>query len=229
MKHEILYQPSYAMAKLTLDENESIQAESGAMVSMSANVEVERGLQSGGIWGALKRTVLGGESFFINTFTAKGGGGEISLAPVLAGDIFIQEMTDQAMLVQSGSYLAGAASLEVDTKWGGAKTFFSGEGLFMLRVSGSGLLLLSSYGAIHCQDLAEGQKFIVDTGHIVAFEEHVNYEVKKVGNWKSTFLSGEGLVVELTGPGKIWLQTRSFESFMNYLIPKLPKNTSSSN
>ena len=226
MKHEILYQPSYSMAKLMLDKDESVQAESGAMVSMSENIEVETGLQSGGVWGALKRSVLGGESFFVNTFTAKDGPGELMLAPVLTGDVFIREMKDVSMLVQSGSYLAGSGSLEVDTKWGGAKTFFSGEGLFMLKVSGSGTLLLSSYGAIHEVELEAGQKYVVDTGHIVAFEENVNYEVKKVGNWKATFLSGEGLIVELTGPGKILLQTRSFESFMNYLIPKLPKSNS---
>lgn len=226
MKHEIMYQPSYAMVKLLLEEGEIIQAESGAMVSMSANIQVETGLQSGGVWGALKRTVLGGESFFVNTFTADGAQGEVNLAPVLTGDIFVKEMTDGAMLVQSGSYLAGSGGLEVDTKWGGAKTFFSGEGLFMLRVSGQGTLLLSSYGAIHSMELKDGEKYIVDTGHIVAFDEHVQYEVKKVGNWKSTFLSGEGLVVELSGPGKVLLQTRSFESFMNFLIPKLPKTTS---
>lgn len=227
MKHEIFHQPSYSMVKVILEKDESVQAESGAMVSMSANIEVETGLQSGGIWGALKRTVLGGESFFVNTFSARDGEGEINLAPVLSGDIFIREMKGEAMLVQSGSYLAGSKGLEVDTKWGGAKTFFSGEGLFMLRVVGEGVLFMSSYGAIHEVDLVEGQKYIVDTGHVVAFDEKINYEVKKVGNWKSTFLSGEGLVVELTGPGKVLLQTRSFESFLNYLIPKLPKNNSS--
>ncbi len=227
MKYEIKHQPSYAMAKMTLEKDESIQAESGAMVSMSDNMEVETGLQSGGVWSALKRTVLGGESFFVNTFTAKDKEGEINLAPVLSGDIFIKEMTDVALLVQSGSYLAGSGGLKVDTKWGGAKTFFSGEGLFMLRVSGSGTLLMSSYGAIEEVDLVEGQKYVIDTGHVVAFDENVKYEVKKVGNWKSTFLSGEGLVVELTGPGKVLLQTRSFESFMNYIIPKLPKDNRS--
>lgn len=229
MKYEILHQPSYAVAKLLLLKDESVQAESGAMVSMSDNIEVETGLQSGGIWGALKRTVLGGESFFVNTFTAKDREGELILAPVLSGDVFIQELNGSAMLVQSGSYLAGSKNLEVDTKWGGAKTFFSGEGLFMLRVSGEGTLLMSSYGAIHEVNLGEGQKYVIDTGHVVAFDENVSYEVKKVGNWKSTFLSGEGLVVELTGPGKVLLQTRSFESFLNYLIPKLPKNNSNNN
>lgn len=226
MKHEIMYQPSYAMAKIVLDKDESLQAESGAMVSMSDNIEVETGLQSGGVWNALKRTVLGGESFFVNTFTAREKTGEINIAPILTGDIYIQELKDAAMLVQSGSYLAGAANLEVDTKWGGAKTFFSGEGLFMLRVSGQGMLMMSSYGAIHEVNLSAGQKYVIDTGHVVAFDENIQYEVKKVGNWKSTFLSGEGLVVELTGPGRVLLQTRSFESFMNYLIPKLPKSNS---
>jgi len=228
MKYEILHKPSYSLAQVILEKDESIQTESGAMVSMSGNVTIETGMQKGGIWGALKRTVLGGESFFTNTFTAQGEAGEVTLAPVLSGDIHVQEMKDKVMLVQSGSYLAGSKSLEVDTKWGGAKTFFSGEGLFMLRVSGEGVLFMSSYGAIHEVILSEGQKYIIDTGHVVAFEEQMSYAVKRVGNWKSTFLSGEGLVVEITGPGKVLLQTRSFESFLNYLIPRLPKSDNGS-
>ena len=94
--------------------------------------------------------------------------------------------------MQSGSFLASSAGLEVDSKWGGSKTFFSREGLFMLRVTGQGDIVLSSYGAIHAIDLQPGQTYTVDTGHMVAWTEGINYAVRKVGNWKSTFFSGEG-------------------------------------
>jgi uncharacterized protein (TIGR00266 family) len=124
--------------------------------------------------------------------------------------------------VASGSFLASSAGVDVDSSWGGAKTFFSSEGLFMLKVSGQGDAIISSYGAIHAIDLQAGQSYTVDTGHLVAWTESVGYDVRKVGGWKSTLFSGEGLVCDLTGPGRIYLQTRSQEDFLGWLIPKLP-------
>jgi uncharacterized protein (TIGR00266 family) len=121
-----------------------------------------------------------------------------------------------------GSYLASSPEVEVDTKWGGAKTFFSREGLFLLKISGVGKVFLSSYGALHEIDLATGQAYVVDTGHMVAFSEGVVYRVKSVGGLKSTLLGGEGLVCELTGPGKILIQSRSVDAFLAWLIPRLP-------
>ena len=226
MQTEILFRPSYSLAKVTLAGNEKIRTESGAMVSMSADLAVETQAR-GGLLSSLARTVLGGESFFLNTYTALDAGGEITLAPTLPGDIMVIPMTGGTLLVQSGSYLACSETITVDTKWGGAKTFFSGEGFFMLRVSGSGTLILSSYGAIHEVKLAQGQKYIVDTTHLVAFDETIGYQVKTIGGVKSTLFSGEGLVVELTGPGTVLLQTRSERAFLSWLIPKLPKPASS--
>jgi uncharacterized protein (TIGR00266 family) len=222
MQTEILYRPSYSLAKVTLSPNEKIRTEAGAMVSMSADLAVETQAR-GGLLSSLARTVLGGESFFLNTYTASGGGGEITLAPTLPGDIMVLPMTGATMLVQSGSFLACSDGVEMDTKWGGAKTFFSGEGLFMLRISGSGTLILSSYGAIHEVKLGQGQRYIVDTTHLVAFDQTIGYQVKTIGGIKSTLFSGEGLVVELSGPGTVLLQTRSEQAFLSWLIPKLPK------
>lgn len=223
MRSEIKFSPAFAMATVTLDPNEKIKAEAGVMVAKSPSVEIETSTQ-GGFMKGLKRT-LGGESFFMNTFTAGPQGGEVSLAPNLPGDIVSWNLTGQTMFLQSGSYLASALSIDVDAKWGGAKTFFSAEGLVMLKVSGHGELLVTSYGAIEARDLAPGEQFTVDTGHMVAWSENVQYNVRKVGNWKSTFLSGEGLVVDLTGPGRIYLQSRSPEAFLGWLIPKLPSTS----
>ena len=131
-------------------------------------------------------------------------------------------------MVQSGSYVASAVGIEIDTSWGGAKTFFASEGLIMLKASGSGELILSSYGAIHERNLAEGETYTVDTGHLVAFSEGIGFKVKKVGGIKSTLFSGEGLVVDLTGPGRVLIQTRSTQAFLSWLIPQLPKTSSSS-
>ena len=222
MKHEILYKPSYSLAVLDMERGEEIVAESGAMVSMSPGISIETSTRGGGLLGGLARKFLTNESFFLNTFHADEPG-EISLAPPLPGDVFYTDMRNQTLMVQSGSYMASSKTLSVDTQWGGAKTFFSKEGLFLIRVQGSGDLFLSSYGAIHIKELGNGEKYIVDTGHMVAFDETVNYRVTRVGGLKSTLFSGEGLVVELTGPGRILIQSRSADSFLSWLIPQLPK------
>lgn len=224
MQTEILYRPSFALAMVTLNPHESIQVEGGAMVSMSANLQMETKAR-GGVLKSLARSVLGGESFFMNTYTAPSEGGQITLAPALPGDVQVMELKDETLMVQSGSYIASSDGIQVDTKWGGAKTFFGGEGLIMLKISGSGTLIVSSYGAIHHVDLAAGQKYVVDTGHLVTFEQQLEFKVKKVAGWKSTLFSGEGLVVELTGPGRLTLQTRSQDAFLGWLIPKIPQRS----
>ncbi|WP_372729989.1 TIGR00266 family protein [Nocardioides sp.] len=226
MQTEILYSPAYAAAKLTLEAGESVRAESGAMLAMSPGLTMETSTQ-GGVLKGLRRAVLGGESFFMNTFTAQAAGAELYLAPALSGDVVAWPLEGNTLFVQSGSFLASSSGIEVDTKWGGGKTFFSSEGLFVLRISGHGNLLLSSYGAIHAIDLQAGQSYTVDTGHMVAWTESVTYQVRKVGGWKSTLFSGEGLVCDLTGPGRIYVQTRSQSAFLNWLLPQLPQPSSS--
>ena len=227
MRVEIRYQPSYSLALVTLDAGEAIQAESGAMVGMSPGLRMETAAK-GGLFKSLGRSLFGGESFFLNTYTAEKSGDSVALAPALPGDIAVFEISGQELLVQSGSYLASSAGVQVDTKWSRAKTFFGGEGLIMLRVTGKGTLIVSSYGAIHPIELAAGQSYVIDTGHLVTFESRMKYQVKKVAGWKSTLFSGEGLVAELTGPGKLTLQTRSQAAFLSWLIPKLPRPSSTS-
>jgi uncharacterized protein (TIGR00266 family) len=225
MKTEIIYRPSYSMAQVALEPEEDILVESGSMVAMSTNIQVETSMK-GGLLKSLARSVLGGESFFINTYTAVGSSGEIMLSPTLPGDVFTMEMSDETYLVQSGSFLASGSSVITDTKWGGAKTFFGGEGLIMLRCAGNGTLILSSYGAIHELELNVGESYTVDTGHLVAFSEKIGFKVRAIGGLKSTIFGGEGLVVDLKGPGKVLLQTRSVGAFLDWLLPKIPKQSS---
>lgn len=225
MQIEIKYDPAFAIAFATLDQGESIRAEAGAMVSHTPGLTMETSTQ-GGLMKGLKRAV-GGESFFMNTFTATQPGDQIGLAAPLPGDVAHWPLSGQTVYLQSGAYLASAMGVEVDSSWGGSKTFFSGEGLIVLKVWGTGDLLVSAYGAIHAIDLAPGQSYVVDTGHMVGWSEGVTYQVSKAGGgWKQTLLGGEGLVCTLTGPGRIYLQTRSTTDFINWLVPKLPKQTS---
>jgi uncharacterized protein (TIGR00266 family) len=225
MRTEIRYSPSYAAATIHLDQGESVSAEAGAMLAMTPTVQIATGTKGGMIQG-LKRSVLGGESFFLNTFTATGPDARVMVAPALVGDVITWPLTGNTVFLQSGSYLAAPDTITIDSKWGGSRTFFSKEGLFMLKCTGVGDLLVSSYGAIHQVDLAPGETYIVDTGHMVGWEETVSYEVQKVGGWKSTILGGEGLVVRLTGPGRAYVQTRSPGGFLDWLIPKLPTQRS---
>ena len=225
MQNEILYSPSYSLLRLLMEPGEAVLAESGAMVSMTPNIGVQTAAK-GGLLGGLKRSLLGGESFFINTFTCAGGQGELTLAPSLPGDMMHIPLAGGTMMVQSGSFVASTPTINTDTSWAGAKGFFAKQGLFLLKCEGSGDLFVSSYGAIHMVQLAAGQGYVVDTGHVVAFEATMSYNVRAVGGLKQTLFSGEGLVSEFAGPGRLYLQTRSLEAFLGVIIPRLPKSSS---
>jgi uncharacterized protein (TIGR00266 family) len=233
LRHEILYQPSFSLAVIHLERGEQVMAESGAMVSMSPTIKIEAGMSGGGVFGALK-SAMGGESIFRTTFTAESGPGEVSLAPKDLGDIMAVELTGAGFFVQPGSYLAGDPRLNIGVQ-GSVRGMLSGEGLFLLTVQGSGLLLLSSFGAIHSRQLAPGEEYIVDTGHIVAFESSVQYRLEKAsgktqgigGFFKGmvqSAMSGEGFVCRYQGPGRIYIQTRQLPSFARQLLPYIPKS-----
>ena len=232
MRYEILYQPSYSLAVVHLEKGEQIMAESGAMVSMSPTIKLEAKVSGGGLFGAIKSAV-GGESIFRTTFRAEDGPGELTLAPSAVGDISAVNLSGSRFFVQPGSYLAGDTGFNISVQ-GSLRGMLSGEGLFLLTVEGTGLLLLSSFGAIHAKELAAGEEYLVDTGHIVAFEAGVEYHLEKasgksqgVGGFLKgmvqSAMSGEGFVCRYRGPGRIYLQTRQLAGFANTLIPFLPR------
>ena len=220
MDVRVEHRPAYALGIVELGAGESIRAETGAMVSMSSNIEVTSGVQ-GGLLKSAMRKVLGGESFFVNTFTAQGSPGHVTLAPSLPGDV-TELVLDGDLYVQSGSYLAGDAGVEIDLKWGGARSFFGSEGLFLLHLKGKGDVLLSSFSAIHHVALDGSQGLIIDTGHVVAFDTHLQWNTRKVAGVFTSLISGEGLVCEFNGKGNVWLQTRSNQAFLDWLMPRLP-------
>ena len=246
MRYEIAYQPSYSLAIIDLDPGEEIRCESGAMVSMTADLVLEAKLnagnnQKGGFLGAalgaVKRSVLGGESFFITSIRATDKPGEATLAPAVPGDIAAMDVTGRALLVQGGSYLASGPGVDVDTTFNlarAAKNFVGGESLFFLRISGNGVAFLTAFGAVHEKTLKPGERYTVDSGHLVAYEEGVNFEVglaaEQGGFFKrglNSATTGEGVVMKFTGPGKVWLQTRNPEAFSSWLVKLLPTPQSS--
>ena len=223
MKTEILHSPGSAAAQVTLEPNESVTAEGGTMIAMSAGLAMETTTRQrsggGGILKAAKR-LLGGESFFLNHFTAGPNGGEIWLAPTLPGDMMKLALTGETIIVQAGSFLACSDGVTMDTGWQGFKSFLSGESMFWLRISGSGRVVLSSYGAIYAVEV--NGEHIVDTGHIVAFDETLNFSLSKAGkSWITSFLGGEGIVCKFHGKGVVWCQSHNAPSFGKTIGPML--------
>ncbi len=217
MNFEIVCKPDYAAVRVQLSPGEKIVTEAGAMMSMSTNLEMETNMR-GGLGAALKRKMMGGESLFQNTYTCKDGEGRIEIAPSTPGDLVHLELDGSSpVILQSGAYVASTEGIELDSKWGGAKTFFGGEGLFMLEAKGQGHLFFGSYGAIHEVDVDGG--YVVDTGHIVGFERSLDFDVRTVGDLRTSIFSGEGLVCEFRGRGKLWIQTRAGQSMAEFLHP----------
>ncbi|MGD9793033.1 MAG: TIGR00266 family protein [Acidimicrobiia bacterium] len=210
--------PSFGVARLNLAGSESVRAEAGAMMATSAGVIVAAKAE-GGVLKSLKRAALGGESFFITTYTAPSQGGWVDVAPRLPGDLLTLDITpERSLIVQKGSWLASAQSVELDTKWGGFKNMFGSEGAFIVRAAGSGPIVIACYGALETWDLAPGQTITVDTGHMVAYEDTVQMGLRKVtGGLVQTFKSGEGLVFDFTGPGKVMTQTRNPNEFLSWI------------
>ena len=217
--------PAFAMGTITVPPGGSVRVEAGAMAMTRGDIQIETSTR-GGFFKGLRRS-LGGESFFVNDFHS-GSGGQVGVAATLPGDMTSLMLDGRtALLVQSGSWIASDPSIDVDSKWGGHKSFFSGEGLILLRCTGAGGLLLSSYGAIVATELAAGEALTLDTGHVVVFDESVQYKVRKAGSWKSTLLGGEGLVTDFVGPGRVWLQTRSSNDLIDWIKEVNPQRSSS--
>lgn len=220
MQIDIRYRPAHALACLSLGPGESVIAEAGAMVGMSTNMQIQT--QAGGMMSGIKR-MFGGESFFRNTFTSQGGPGELLLAHSVCGDMQVLEMGPAGYFVQSGAFIACSPNVEIQTKVGGARGFFSGAGFMVLKAvaTSPGQLLVGAFGGI--QEIVCDGNLVVDTGHLVAWEGSLTYTVgKSAGGWIATFLSGEGLVCEFQGQGRIWIQTRNTVEFGKTVGAMLP-------
>lgn len=225
MKYQIENGPVFTTLQVILSKGEAFRAEAGAMIGMTSSIDLEAKTSGKGAFGAIK-AAIGGESLFASLFTATEENSELLLAPSVPGDIIPFEMTGNTIFAQGGSYLAGSPDLELSTQ-GSLRALVSGEGLFLQKITGHGTVFLNSYGAIIKKTLAAGQTYRVDTGHIVAFEESVQYKIRKASKGLfSTFASGEGLICEYTGPGVIWIQTRNIPALAQVLSPFLPQKNS---
>ncbi len=222
MQHDIILRPSYSALKCTLARGEKLWTETGAMLAMDAGATIE-GKMQGGMWQALKRTILTNESFFVTAITAKDDSTEIYLAPRAVGDIEAIELKGEEYVVQGGAFLASTENIATDAKFTGWKGFVGGEGIFMIKAKGVGTMFVSSFGGIFRKDIPAGKQFIVDNGHLVAFPSSMQYEIKSVGgDIVNMVTSGEGLACVFTGPGSVYLQSRNLRTFAETLNPFLP-------
>ena len=214
--------PVFTILRIAMQANEAIKAEAGAMVAMSPSIELQAKTTGKGLLGALG-AMVGGESLFSSVYTAKAPG-ELLITPATPGDIAHVKLSGQTIMAQAGAYLAGSVDLTISAQ-GSLKALIGGEGLFLSKITGAGDLFLGSYGAILMKELQAGESYIVDTGHMVAWEGQVQYKLRKAAKGLfSTLASGEGLVGEYQGPGKIWLQTRNLSALAGVLAPLIVKS-----
>jgi uncharacterized protein (TIGR00266 family) len=222
MEIDITFRPGNSIAKVSLAPNEQVTAEGGAMVTMSGDMDIKTTTHKKGKGGLLKaaKRLLSGESFFLNHYTASNEGGEVLLATALPGDMKAIDLDNERLIVQGGSYVASSPDIDIDMGWQGFKSILSGEGIFWLNLSGKGKVVFNSFGAIY--PVKVDGEYIVDTGHIVAFNETLSFTITKAGqSWISSFLGGEGLVCKFQGKGTIWCQSHNAASFGSALGPCL--------
>lgn len=225
MQIDILKRGAFGSALVKLQPGETFISESGAMYRASGNIDIDVTTKTkgkGGIFAGIKR-LIGGDHFFFSTYRVTDGRpGEVGLAPTLQGEVRVVDVDPSlSWLCAGASYMGSTEDLAVDTQFQGFKGMFSGESLFFMKVSGRGQLLVNAFGRI--TELEVDGPMIVDTGHVVAFEQGVDYKVTKAGgSWVSSFVAGEGLVLEFDGRGKILVQSHNPKEFGKSLGPLLP-------
>jgi uncharacterized protein (TIGR00266 family) len=216
--------PAFAVARIGLSGGEEVSVEAGAMMGHSGGVELESKIE-GGLVKGLKRSVLGGESLFVTKYVAPAEGGWVDCAARLPGDLSVLGV-DGSVNLTKGSWLCSSEGVEIDTKWGGFKNLAGGEGGFLVRATGQGQTVAACYGALDHITLKDGEEQVLDSGHLVAFSDGLDYSTRTVAKGAKgivkSFTSGEGFVFEFTGPGEVWTQTRSPSELVDWLTNALP-------
>ncbi|MBQ7316413.1 MAG: TIGR00266 family protein [Clostridia bacterium] len=213
---------SFPAISCRLQDNESMIAESGAMIWMSPNMEMST--RGGGI-GKMFSRAFSGENLFQNVYTAHGQG-LITFGSSFPGEILPLDIApDREVILQKSSFLASEAgvsmSIHFNRKLGAG--FFGGEGFIMQRLSGYGKAFAEIAGDLMEYTLDYGRQLVVSTGNLVGFEPSVQMDIRQVPGIKNKLFGGEGFFnTILTGPGKVWVQTTSISGMAASLAPYLP-------
>ncbi|MFL5844679.1 MAG: TIGR00266 family protein [Solirubrobacteraceae bacterium] len=221
MNLAIRHNPSFAVVRAEIGAGEQISVEAGAMMAMAAGVQLESKME-GGLKKGLMRSVLGGESLFVTKLTGSKDGDWVDAAARLPGDLQVLDVNGSLNLT-SGAWLLNDGGVTIDTKWGGFKNLMGGEGGFLIKANGTGKVVVSCYGAMETYEVAAGEQLVLDSGHLVAYEDSLTLTTRTVTKGiMGAIKSGEGLVFEFTGPGKVWAQTRNPGELISWLTSELP-------
>jgi uncharacterized protein (TIGR00266 family) len=220
MKVGIRHNPSFTVARCHLAPGEPVRVEGGAMIAHSAGVQLESKAQ-GDILKGLSRSLLGGGSFFVTTYTAPADGGWVDVAGVLPGETLpITILPERPFFLRRGSWIANSSDVEIDTQWGGMANLFGGEGGFGIRAAGQGEALVSIYGAVDVIDLPPQEIVTIDSGHVVAYDLSIQFQMRRAveGRTIQSAKSGEGWVFDFVGPGRVLLQSRNPDAFLEWMV-----------
>lgn len=209
MKYTIGEKPEFAWLKVQVPPEKKLFVESSAMATMSENVSI-KALFKGGF-----RRFFSGESLFLSEFKAHGTEGEVTVAPGPSGDISGWELKNETVYLASTSYVGHTEGVEYTTKFQSlSQGLLSGAGWFLVKMTGTGVVWFNGYGAL--VELDVHNELMIDNGHVVAFSEGVEYDIVRLGGYKSLFLSGEGFVCRFRGQGKVYLQTKKPAALINF-------------
>ena len=222
MDYEIIKNPM-GLIQFSMNRGDKVTAEAAAMVFMRGDIETVTRMRKGGFLKSLKAAALGGESFFVNDFIANTDNCSLGLTGNTLGDIEVIHV-DEEFIVQSGAFVGSTGGLTLDTKWQGFTKGIFGSNLFMLKTVGTGEMFVNAWGGIIKKELKDGEKMILDNYQLVALSSRASYRVTKHGGFKTTLFGGEALVIEIVGPGIVYLQTKSIMEFVRAIIPFLPKS-----
>ena len=220
---------AFGSALIILEPGEKFVSEAGAMYRASANMDIDvesRRKKDEGMWGAFKsgiKAMFAGESFFLSSYTPNDGqSGEVGLAPTHQGEVRSVKVGSDVWICSGGSYLGSSGGITLDTQYQGlTKGMFSKEGLVFVKASGEGDLLVNGFGIINSVDVSGG--ITIDNGHLIAFTEGLEYTISKAGSgWISSMMSGEGLVMNFRGQGKVLVQSHDPSRLGGVLGPLLP-------
>jgi uncharacterized protein (TIGR00266 family) len=208
-------EPSFTFVHVDLAPGESFTAESDAMASMDADVDMDAKF-NGGFFPALLKKFLGGESLFVNVFTNNTSTTKrVTITQPTPGDMMVKELDGGSYCLQPGAYIASTPGIKLGVKWAGFASLIAREGLFKLVISGNGKVIFGSYGAM-IEKMVEGE-YIVDTSHLVAYEPTMKLKIQLSGNIISSLTSGEGFVTLVKGSGKIVMQSRSMSGLASWI------------
>lgn len=224
MRYEI-FGDNLQMAILDI-EDERIFAEAGSMVYMDGGIRMDASAR-GGVMKALGRKMFLGESFFLTEFS---GSGRVAFAGNVPGKVFPYRTGEGGdILAQKDAFLCAedGVSMEVAFQKRLGPVFFGGEGLIIERIFGNGTVFLHACGDIKEIELGQGERIMVDTGSVVAWESGVDYDISTVPGIKTKLFGGEGIfLTTLTGPGRVWIQSMTLHNLASALEPFLRKQSS---